>query len=237
LIAELGLPVVELLAPQPGEHILDLGCGDGALGEKFLKLGCRVVGVDASPERIQAARSRGLDARLVDAQQLRFHARFDAVFSRAALHGMRRPDAVIAGVFRALKPGGRFVAECGAAGNVARIETVLCEALARRGIAAEPVNPWYFPTAEEYRAKLTAHGFRVAVMEVLLRPTALPGDLAGWLETFAESLLRPLVATERREVIREVEATLRDEPRGAEATWTADYVRFRFRADKPAAGT
>lgn len=233
-VAELGTPVLELLDPQPGETILDLGCGDGVLTEKLARLGCRVVGVDASAEQVHSALARGLDARVIDAHELRFSAQFDAVFSNAALHWMRRPEKVIAGVFRALKPGGRFVAECGAAGNVARIERALCDALARRGISAEPINPWYFPTADEYRAKLLVHGFEVVSMVVFARPTALPGDLAAWLETFAESFLAPLPPSQKRELIREVQQSLRSELCSADGTWTADYVRLRLKARKPA---
>ncbi|HVG81375.1 MAG TPA: class I SAM-dependent methyltransferase, partial [Methylomirabilota bacterium] len=135
-VAELGQPVVELLAPTPGERILDLGCGDGALTEKLAALGCVVVGVDASPEQIAAARARGLDARVMDGQSLDFESEFDAVFSNAALHWMKEPGRVIAGVARALKPGGRFVGEFGGEGCVARIRAAVSESLALRGIEA-----------------------------------------------------------------------------------------------------
>ena len=67
-VADLGAPVVELLDPKPGERILDLGCGDGALTEKLAALGCDVVGVDGSPEQVAAARERGLDARVMDGE-------------------------------------------------------------------------------------------------------------------------------------------------------------------------
>ena len=120
-VPALGLPVVELLDPQPGERILDLGCGDGVLTEKLASLGCQVVGVDSSAAQVAAAQARGLDARVVDAHELPFEAEFDAVFSNAALHWMRQPEAVIAGVWRALEPGGRFVGELGGAGNIAPV--------------------------------------------------------------------------------------------------------------------
>src|SRR3954447_18573263 len=112
-VSDLGMPVVDLLAPRPGERILDLGCGDGVLTEKLVAMGCQVVGADSSVELIKAAKARGLDARVMDGQRLTFANEFDAVFSNAALHWMKRADEVIAGVWRALKPCGRFVAECG----------------------------------------------------------------------------------------------------------------------------
>src|SRR4051812_8267620 len=152
-VADLGMPVVDLLDPRPGERILDLGCGDGALTEKLAAAGCKVVGADASPELVEAARARGLDVRLVDGHKLDFDADFDAVFSNAALHWMRQPDAVIDGVHRALKPGGRFVGEFGGAGNVVRIVSALESALERRGIDGKTVNPWYFPNVKDYAAK------------------------------------------------------------------------------------
>ena len=69
-VSDLGMPVVELLSPQPGERILDLGCGDGALTARLVALGCDVVGVDSSPEMVAAARARGVDARVVDGHLL-----------------------------------------------------------------------------------------------------------------------------------------------------------------------
>src|SRR5947208_16977670 len=116
-VSDLGMPVVELLAPRAGERILDVGCGDGSLTKKLVELGCQVVGVDASPAMVAAAQAVGLDARVMDGQSLPFEQEFDAVFSNAALHWMPRSEVVIAGVWRSRKPGGRFVGECGSAGN------------------------------------------------------------------------------------------------------------------------
>src|SRR3546814_17150610 len=108
-VADLAANLIDWLAPQAGERILDLGCGDGVLSEKLLEAGAQVIGADASPELVAAARERGIDAQIVDGQALSFNAEFDAVFSHAALHWMKRdPDAVLAGVWRALTQGGRF---------------------------------------------------------------------------------------------------------------------------------
>jgi SAM-dependent methyltransferase len=232
-VAELGMPVVELLAAQPGERILDLGCGDGALTQKLAALGCQVVGVDASPEQVAAARARSLDARVVDAGDLPFHEAFDAVFSNAVLHWMLRPDAVIAGVWRALVPGGRFVAECGGHGNIVHIRTALYAALEARGIDPRPLDPWYFPTVEEYRARLERQAFRVESIALFPRPTSLPGDITGWLETFAGSFLAALPVSERPAMLAELRLALLPDLCDASGHWTADYVRLRFWTTKP----
>src|SRR5262249_43185849 len=147
----------------------------------------------ASVELVAAARERGIDARLLDGHALPFAGEFDAVFSNAALHWMKRdPDAVIAGVFGALKPCGRFVAELGGAGNVATIRGAIYEALTRRGVDASALDPWYFPTAADYRTRLEGAGFAVRRIEKFPRPTPLPGDVAAWLRTFARAFLDAL---------------------------------------------
>jgi trans-aconitate methyltransferase len=229
-VAELGLAVVELLNPQPGERILDLGCGDGRLTEKLVQMGCEVVGVDGSAAQVAAAQAKGLTALVMDGQQLTFANEFDAVFSNAALHCMKQADAVVAGVRRALRENGRFVGEMGGHGNVDIIRTVLHEALRQRGIDPETADPWYFPTPEVYQAKLEAHGFRVTSIELIPRPTPLPGDISGWLDTFAESFTNCLPQNERARFVAALREELRPLLCDEAGQWTADYVRLRFAA-------
>lgn len=233
-VSDLGQPVLDLLNPQPGERILDLGCGDGALTEKLISAGAAVTGVDSSSDMVAAAKRSGLDARIADAYQLQFNAEFDAAFSNAAMHWMKRdPDAVIRGVHRALKPGGRFASEMGGFGNVAAITVALCATLERFGIE-NPASliPWYFPKPGEYGARLEAAGFQVQYIELIPRPTPLPTGMRCWLETFAIPFSKALPEAERGTFLDAVTERLRPVLCDFQGNWTADYMRLRFLARK-----
>jgi trans-aconitate methyltransferase len=232
-VSDLGMPVVTLLAPRAGERVLDVGCGDGPLTKKLVELGCEVIGVDASPAMVEAAKALGLDARVMDGQALQFEREFDAVFSNAALHWMKQADAVIAGVWRALKPGGRFVGEFGGDGNTATVLSALKAALQQRDLDFHTLSPWYFPSIEDYQGKLEAQGFVVNTIALIPRPTPLPGNLIAWLETFAQSFLAPLPVAERGRFLAGVEDLCRPVLCNAEGKWSVDYVRLRFSATKP----
>jgi SAM-dependent methyltransferase len=232
-VPALGTTVLDLLRPMPGERILDLGCGDGVLTLRIAAAGAAVVGVDAAPDMVAAARARGLDARVVAGQQLAFDREFDAVFSNAALHWMRPPEAVLAGVSRALRPGGRFVAEMGGHNNTAAIMVALRAVLARRGLDAQRLSPWWFPSAAAYRAKLEASGFTVGEIRIVPRPTPIPAGLDAWLETFAGDFFDALPEHERAAARAETLDLLRPVLMDETGTWIADYVRLRFRAERP----
>jgi hypothetical protein len=116
---------------------------------------------------------------------------------------------------------------------VATIRRALVDALVRRGVDGEALVPWYFPTIDDYRARLTRRGFEVRTMVLFPRPTPLPTDLLSWLETFGESFTRALPAADRDAYLREMQEALRPSLCDERGSWTADYTRLRFAAFKP----
>jgi trans-aconitate methyltransferase len=196
-VALLAESLVAALEPRAGEHILDLGCGDGFLTQKIREAGAIIVAVDNSPQMIAAAKERGLDARVISGEALPFSGKFDAVFSNAALHWMNDHSAVLEGVYRSLKPGGRFVAEFGGQGNIAAIRVALLAVLGSRGIPAEQIenNKFFNPT--EYRGLLEQQGFAVEEITLSPRPTPLESGMAAWLATFRRSVLERLPEADR----------------------------------------
>jgi trans-aconitate methyltransferase len=232
-VADLAGAVVEWLAPQPGERILDLGCGDGALTRKLADAGVVVKGIDKSPDLLAAARQLSLDVDEGDGHALAFDAEFDAVFSNAALHWMNEPENVVDGVWRALKPGGRFVAEFGGQGNVAAIVTAMRAVGRMRGGDETLAGPWFFPSPEVYADMLSGQGFEVKQIGLFPRPTPLKTGMKAWLKVFRKPFFDQFGA-EAEAALDEVEELLRPSLCDARGNWTADYVRLRVEAVKPA---
>jgi SAM-dependent methyltransferase len=228
-VPALGADALALLDPQPGERILDLGCGDGALTRQIVDAGALVVGLDADPAMVAAARTAGIDARIEDAQRLSFETEFDGVFSNAAIHWMPDHPAIAAGVFASLRPGGRFVGECGGFGNTAAIRTAVRAILQAHGRDATEAQR--YPTADAWAALLASTGFTNIEARLIPRPTLLPTGMSGWLRTFRRSLM----GADDDALAAEVEALLAPALRDANGNWTADYVRLRWRAWKPPA--
>jgi trans-aconitate methyltransferase len=231
-VANLATKVVQMLSPQPGERILDIGCGDGALTVQIAETGAVVIGVDNSPAMLEAARVRGLNVELHCADALPYHHQFDAVFSNAALHWLSedRHPALLAGVHHALKPGGRFVAEMGGQGNIAAIRTALSSVLEPYGIDTETAAASFYPSPAVYRRLLERAGFTVESIELVPRPTSLPNGMESWLTTFRNGVLDRLPIEDRVQVIARIVTLLEPILRDGDGNWAADYVRLRFAA-------
>lgn len=229
-VANLASDLIDVLAPAAGERILDVGCGTGTLTARIAERGALVVGTDMSETMVEEAARKypELTWRALDGQELDYEAEFDAVFSNAALHWMPRAERVARGVARALRPGGRFVAEFGGAGCVATIRAAISTELEARNIEPSAWLKWYFPTVDEYSKVLSGAGFRVERMVTFDRPTALAGDngVADWVGLFCEPLLVHL-GDEASSFVQRVQERCRARLlRGG--VWTADYVRLRF---------
>jgi SAM-dependent methyltransferase len=229
-VTDLGTPGLNLIAPKPGETILDLGCGAGILTKKIADLGCKVVGLDSSPDFVAAARKLGLEVVEGSATAMDFDRRFDAVFSNAVLHWIKDADAVIIRVAHAPRPGGRFVVEMGGHGRVSVTQSALVAELDRRGIDGKAAVPWYFlpwrTTARDSRTRdlrsPTLHSFRDQHR----------------CRTSRVGLPRSLVASPRfrrgEDYLVCVRERIKPDLCDGNGHWTADYVRLRFEAHLPA---
>jgi trans-aconitate methyltransferase len=231
-VSAYGIELLDWLDAQPGETVLDLGCGTGEIAAKIADTGATVIGIDSDPAMIEAARQRlpGVDLRVADAHDFTVDEPVDAVFSNAALHWMPSSVEVLGCVSDALRAGGRFVAEMGATGNVAAVTAAVDQACREAGLP-ERTWPWFFPSPAQYAAMLEDAGFEIRELDFRDRPTRLTGadGLVRWLQMFAGSALAdvsPDVFDRAAEIAR---------PRlWRDGAWWADYRRLRFRAIKVA---
>lgn len=229
--------VVEMLKPSAGERILDLGCGTGHLTAQIAAAGASVVGIDGSPAMIDEARKNypGLEFQEMNADQLRFDAPFDAVFSNAVLHWIPQPANTLARVAAALRPGGRFVAEMGGKGNVQRLVAAFYAALKAVGgnLTPDP-NPWYFPSIAAYASDLEQAGLEVTSAALIDRPTPLDDGEDGlrtWIRMFAGSFVSCAPAGQEEAFVQKTEELLRQEL-FHDGVWMLDCRRLRFTAFK-----
>ncbi|MBW4637604.1 MAG: class I SAM-dependent methyltransferase [Gloeocapsa sp. UFS-A4-WI-NPMV-4B04] len=235
-VSQLGTDLVELLAPQSGESILDLGCGTGYLTNKIVDSGAKVVGIDNASTMIEQARKNypNLIFEVADATNLHFTEQFDAIFSNAVLHWIKEPEKVIVSIWQALKPGGRFVAEFGGKGNVKAIVTAIYQAIQAAGYPInESKNPWYYPSIAEYGTLLEQAGLELtfAMLFECLTPLEDEKGMENWLKMFADSFLNTFPIEQQMTIVSDIEKQLYP-TLYKNGIWFADYKRLRVIAIK-----
>ena len=229
-----GQGLVELLAPQAGEVILDLGCGTGQLTAQIAQSGARVIGLDRSESMLATAQQNypAITFQLADATSFTAPVPCDAVFSNAVLHWVTQAEAAAERIAAALKPGGRFVAEFGGHGNVSHITDAVQQVLRAR-TGREISHGWYYPSIGEYSTLLEGCGLETqqAWLFDRLTPLAGPAGMRNWLTMFAERMFAGLDAAQKEDALTEIESILRASNYD-NGQWFADYRRIRVVAIK-----
>jgi trans-aconitate methyltransferase len=224
--------LVELLEPKPGERVLDVGCGTGHLTAQIAASGAFLYGIDQSAEMIRQARKKFPELRfeVMDAREISLEESFDAVISNATLHWIKEPERVIRGIVKVLKPGGRFVAEFGGKGNVARLLAAAESAWKRLRPGTPFDTPWFYPGVAEYAGLLERHGLEVTYALLFDRPTPLEAGERGlrtWLEMFGDRITEKLPVEERERLVEEIERQARGKL-FKDGQWVMDYRRLRI---------
>ena len=236
-VYQYGSNLVSLLAPEKGERILDVGCGSGQLTAQIAETGATAVGIDSSPKMIADAKTKfpGIDFFVMDAANFSFTEPFDAIFSNATLHWVLNAEGAIASMYKALRRGGRLVAELGGKGNVQTIVNQLRQSLRENDFEENAEREvWYFPSVAEYTTLLEKQGFRVNMALHFDRETELADSEHGvedWLEMFGTAFLEGLNAEEKNKIKKEVQIGIRDKIFN-NGKWYADYKRLRIVAVK-----
>ncbi len=228
-VSKYGEEVLALLAPQPGENILDVGCGTGDLSAQIAAAGATVTGLESSAEMIARAREKHPALRFIQQDITAFiqPGAFDAAFSNATLHWVANAGGAAAAISAALKPGGRFVAEFGGAGNMRGVTQAVSAALLELTGHAHS-HQWYFPTIGEYSALLEAHGFEVNAAWLFDRPTPLdgPDGMRNWITMFAGGMFSGVDESVKAKALDMAEARLFNS-HCKDGLWFADYRRIR----------
>jgi trans-aconitate methyltransferase len=232
-----GADLIDLLDPQTGERILDLGCGTGHLTAQIAARSAEVMGIDSSAEMIEEARKHypALEFRVADARDFSLGYPVDAIFSNAVLHWIQPAERVVSCVWKALKPGGRFVAEFGGKGNVQKLVNAFhCSLEALNANLEKDPNPWYTPSIGEYSTLLEKQGFDVTFAVLFDRLTPLEegeNGMRNWMKMFAGAFLAIVPAEGHGRFMENVESMLRPDL-FRNGTWHVDYRRLRVVARK-----
>lgn len=233
-VYEFGSQVLDLLNPQFGEKILDLGCGSGQLTNQIKERGANVIGIDNSKEMIAAAKANfpDIDFRVMDAADFSFDFEFEAIFSNAAFHWFENPEKAVESMYRNLKSGGRIVMEFGGKDNILSIYKAVKTLLAGKGYLFKDF--WYFPSIGEFTSLLEKKGFTVNFAHYFARDTELSGNenaIVDWIEMFGEKFFREVSPEDKSQILDKAKEILRP-TNYINGRWIADYKRIRVIAEK-----
>ena len=231
-VSEYGNHLIELLAPQKDEKVLDIGCGTGDLANELYEHGINVIGIDYAESMVEQAQQKYPHIRFEvgDITQLPYEDEFDAILSNAVLHWIKSPKLALESIYQSLQSGGRFVAEFGGKGNVSNLTTNIIREVREAGYAFDEKKfPWYFPSIAAYTILMEQVGFQVTFARLYERPTRLVGDegLKNWLSMFADSFFHDVPVDKRDVLVKQIEQALSKE-RDEDGNWLADYVRLQI---------
>lgn len=235
-VSEYGNNLIELLAPQKGESILDIGCGTGDLANELSERGIDVIGIDHAQSMIEQALQKypHIQFEVGDITDLPYEAEFDAIFSNAVLHWIKSPKLALENIYQSLQYGGRFVAEFGGEGNVSNLTNNVIREIREAGYTFDEGKfPWYFPSIPSYTTLMEQVGFHVTFARLYHRPTRLIGEdgLKNWLAMFADSFFHDVPVDKRDALVQQIEQALSEE-RDEDGNWLADYVRLQIIGEK-----
>jgi SAM-dependent methyltransferase len=231
-VSSYGMALLDVLDAQPGERVLDLGCGTGEHAAELGARGVRVVGLDADPAMVAVAVTTAPDAAVLLRDATRDEpdlGPFDAAFSNSALHWMQPQESALRYVRASLRTGGRFVAEMGGTGNVQRVIRAFRQALGDVGLDDIPVTENWFPTIGQQAGLLEDAGFEVRLMTLVDRPTHLGPDLtaADWCRQFRADTWTAVPPETHAALAARIDALAAPDLLIADG-WVMDYRRLRF---------
>ena len=222
------------------ERVLDAGCGTGRLTRDLLAAlpGGHVVALDVSQNMLDAARAYlgpdfGSRAEFVrcDLLDLAFECEFDLIFSTASFHWVLDHDRLFRNLYRALRPGGWLIAQCGGGRNLARLLARVAHLMESPAYAEYFANypfPWEFSDAKTAAERLRKAGFEQVATSLEEAPTQLPS--APEFQQFVESvilrnhLLQFPDAALRRQFLGE----LTEQSAGDDPPFLLDYWRLNL---------
>jgi trans-aconitate 2-methyltransferase len=223
----MGREVLDRLELRGDERVLDAGCGTGRVTAALVERLPRgeLIAVDGSPAMVEEARERlgpGVDVRVADLLELELEAPVDAVLSTATFHWIADHDRLFERLHAALRPGGRLVAQCGGAGNVAAVQAAV-DAVAEPALAGW-AGPWHFASPEATAARLGRIGFE-AVRTWRQEVRVEPDDLHEYLATVVLGSHLERLPGDRREPFVVAVAERLPEP-------AIDYVRLNLQGER-----